>query len=162
MTSQSLLKNKRILVVDDEPDVLRSLEDLLSGYDVTTASNFKDAEQLLRHRHFDVAVLDIMGVDGYKLLDVAAERKVMAAVLTAHAMTPKDTVRSFKKGAVSFLPKESMGDIVILLEELLEDAQKNRNPLVRWLERWGSYFDQKFGSEWKKEEGDFWERFPFV
>jgi DNA-binding response OmpR family regulator len=161
VTKDSLLKNKRIIIVDDELDVLQTLQDLLSGFDVTTASEFGHASYLLRKEDFDIAIFDIMGVDGYKLLDIAAERKILALVLTAHALTPADTVRSFRKGAVSFLPKEHMPDIVGFLEEVLEDAQKSKNPLLRWLERWGSYFDEKFGPDWKKEDGKFWDRFTF-
>jgi len=39
----------------------------------------------LQTRPFDIAILDIMGVDGYGLLRVAKERGVVAVMLTAHA-----------------------------------------------------------------------------
>jgi len=42
--NESLLDGKRILIVDDEPDVLAILEDLLSMYDVVKASDFLEAK----------------------------------------------------------------------------------------------------------------------
>jgi len=42
-----------------------------------------------------------MGVDGYKLLEIAVERKVIAVMLTANALSPEDTVKSLKDGAAS-------------------------------------------------------------
>ena len=62
MSEYEYLEGKRILIVDDEPDVLDSLEDLLSMCEVTKASNFRDAKEYLRSQYFDIAVLDIMGV----------------------------------------------------------------------------------------------------
>ena len=41
------LPNKRILIVDDEPDVLESLKELLPMCDVVEASNFEDGKELL-------------------------------------------------------------------------------------------------------------------
>ena len=73
MSGRTLLDGKKILVVDDEPDVLMVLKDLLSMCDVITASAFDEAKELLESQDFDIAILDIMGVDGYGLLDVARE-----------------------------------------------------------------------------------------
>ena len=59
------LEGKRILIVDDEPDVLDTLADLLPMCVVTKASNFEQAKDLLESQYFDMAILDIMGVQGY-------------------------------------------------------------------------------------------------
>ena len=56
-----------------------------------------------------MAILDIMGVNGYKLLDIANDKKIPTAMLTAHALTPKDIVKSYKKGAAFYIPKDKMG-----------------------------------------------------
>ena len=50
MSEYDYLGGKRILIVDDEPDVLDSLEELLSMCEVTKASNFIDAENYLRNK----------------------------------------------------------------------------------------------------------------
>lgn len=49
-------------------------------------------------QYFDLAILDIMGVDGYKLLKIAVEQEIIAVMLTAHALSPEDTVKSFRMG----------------------------------------------------------------
>ena len=47
MRRKGLLKDKRILIVDDEPDVLETLQDLLEMCDVVKAFNFNAAKELL-------------------------------------------------------------------------------------------------------------------
>jgi DNA-binding response OmpR family regulator len=64
MDKDKLLEGKRILIVDDEPDVLATLEDLLPMCVVTRASTFEHAKDLLEDHYFDMAILDIMGVAG--------------------------------------------------------------------------------------------------
>ena len=105
---KSLLKGKKVLIVDDEPDVLDTLEELLSDCDLKKASTFEEAKALLEKEPFDIAVLDIMGVNGYKLLDIAKEKKVVPVMLTAHALSPENIVKSYREGAASYLPKDEM------------------------------------------------------
>jgi CheY-like chemotaxis protein len=93
-----MLEGKKILIVDDEPDVLDTLEDLLSMCEVVKASSFEEAVKQLESGPFDFVILDIMGVNGYALLDMAREKKLTALMLTAHALSPMDTVRSFRGG----------------------------------------------------------------
>ena len=76
MTDGSLLDGKKILAVDDEPDILEALEELLSMCELTKASTFDEAKDLLESMDFDIAILDIMGVDGYALLDIANRRNM--------------------------------------------------------------------------------------
>ena len=108
MAGRNLLDGKKILVVDDEPDVLDTLEGLLSMCAVKKASSFEEAAKLLETQAFDIAILDIMGVDGYKLLDIAKNRKVIPVMLTAHALSVENTLKSFREGAASYLPKDEM------------------------------------------------------
>jgi DNA-binding response OmpR family regulator len=61
---ENMMKGKRILIVDDEPDVLDTLEDLLSMCKVVKSTSFEDAKKQLETQSFDLAVLDIMGVNG--------------------------------------------------------------------------------------------------
>ena len=65
------LKNKRVLIVDDEVDILDLLEELLPMCHTVRASSFEEARDILESQYFDIAILDIMGVDGYKLLEIA-------------------------------------------------------------------------------------------
>lgn len=156
-----LLDGKRVLIVDDEPDVLETLAQLLPMCDVKMASTFEEAKGFLEKEEFDIAVLDIMGVDGYKLLEISRERDVIAVMLTAHALSPANIVRSFKGGAASYIPKDEMTNIAEFLEELLEAKEKGRHFWWRWLDRWSTFYEKKFGPDWQKEDKEFWEKFKY-
>jgi len=151
--------HKRVLIVDDEPDVLESLEELLPMCDVVKATNFEEAKDLLETQYFDIAILDIMGVDGYKLLEIANKRKVIPVMLTAHALSVEDTVKSYREGAASYVPKEEMANIVTYLNDILEAQEQGKSFWWRWLDRFAAYYDRKFGPDWQKKDEEFWKRF---
>jgi CheY-like chemotaxis protein len=115
---------KRVLIVDDEPDVLDALAELLPMCSVTKASTFEQAKEQFENHPFDIAILDIMGVDGYELLEIAIKKNAIALMVTAHALSPEHTVTSFRKGAAFFVPKEEMGHIEMFLNDVLEAEEK--------------------------------------
>ena len=161
MEKKSLLRYQRILIVDDEPDILETLEELLIMCDVVKASSFDEAKELLEIQYFDMAILDIMGINGFKLLEIANKKNVIAVMLTAHALSPDNTVRSFKEGAAYYVPKDEMGNIKVFLNDILEAKEKGKKFWWRWLDRFSSYYDKKFGSDWQKDDKDFWEQFKY-
>jgi DNA-binding NtrC family response regulator len=154
-----LLDYKRVLIVDDEPDVLDTLEEVLSMCDVVKAQSFAAAKEILETQYFDIAVLDIMGVDGYRLLEIANERGVLAVMFTAHALTPQDTVKSFKEGAALYVPKDKLNDMPTYLNDVLEAQEQGKQFWWRWFDRFGSYYNKKFGKNWRKVDEDFWKNF---
>lgn len=161
MAEKELLEGKRILLVDDEPDVLDTLEDLLPMCKTMKASNFKAAQDLLETEYFDMAILDIMGVKGFNLLEIANQRKVIAVMLTAHALSPDTVVKSYKEGAAFYLPKEKMVNIAFFLNDILEAKEQGKSTWARWYDRLGSFFEKKFGENWQKDDPEFWKKFPF-
>ena len=161
MSKYPHIESKRILIVDDEPDVLDSLEDLLGMCQLTRASSFADARNLLENRFFNIVILDIMGVGGYELLEIATATNVTAVMLTAHAFSPDNLVKSYQMGAASYLPKEEMINIASFLNDIMEAKQKGNNPWTGWYGRMGSFLEKRFGADWQKPDQAFWERFPF-
>ena len=161
MNQEDLLKNKKILIVDDEPDILEALAGLLPMCQVVEAAGFEEAKALLDTQPFDLAILDIMGVEGYKLLEIANAKKVTAVMLTAHALSPGSIVKSYKEGAASYIPKEEMVNIVTFLNDILEAQRSGKNVWGRWLERLDAYLAKRFGHDWQKNDKEFWEKFPF-
>ena len=59
MTADSPLKDKVILVVDDEPDVLETVEEILDMCQVQKAADYDTAVQYLSGYTYDVVILDI-------------------------------------------------------------------------------------------------------
>lgn len=160
MGEKDILEGKRILVVDDEPDVLETLEDLLSMADVVKASSFESAKAQLGESHFDLAVLDIMGVNGYELLAICTRKNIPAVMLTSHALTPENIVQSFKLGAASFIPKDRIADIPNFLNDVLEAKGRGEPVWSHWSVRIGeNYWEKKFGAKWKEKEKKFWKDF---
>ena len=158
MTKSKLLDGKEILIVDDEPDVLETLEGLLEMCRVTKASSFQEARGLLETRDFDMAILDIMGVDGYELLRIANEKKVIAVMLTAHSLSTESTVKSYHEGAAFFVPKDEMAHITTFLTDVLEAHEKGQDHWSSWLHRLGPFYDKRFGSDWKERDKEFWQK----
>jgi len=156
MAEKNRLHGKKILIVDDELDVLESLEEVLSGCELYRASSFDEAKEMMSG-DLDMVILDIMGVNGYALLDMAAKMNLLAIMLTAHALTLDDTVKSYKKGAAFFVPKEKMADIESILMDVLAAREKGENHWQKWLDRMGDYYERRFGANWKDSHKDFWE-----
>jgi DNA-binding NtrC family response regulator len=150
------LRGKRILIVDDEADVLESLVEILDACFVDAAPNFETAQKFLNRNDYDAAILDIMGVDGYKLLELANQLGIPALMLTAHALSPDHLVKSLKEGARAYLPKDKMADVEVYLADLLADTPKHRAGSGNWLKRIQPFFDRKFGAGWKEKHPDFW------
>jgi DNA-binding NtrC family response regulator len=160
MSDTTLLEGKKILVVDDEADVLEVMVDLLKMCKVATASNFEDAKKLLETQTFDLAVLDIMGVDGYGLLKIANRKKIPAVMLTAHAFNPPNLVKSIREGAAAYVPKEEITHIADFLNDVLVAKATGKSPWGAWQDRLpSSFFDRRWGAAWRDTDKDFWETF---
>ncbi len=160
MTNSVLsLKGKKILVVDDEQDILETVKDVLDDAEIETADNYQEAADKIEKNIYDIVVLDIMGVNGLKLLEKAVKRGLPAVMLTAHAISPEKLIESIRKGAISYLPKESLMNLDSLLSEIL-NAHEQKKPSWKLLfDKMGEYFDKRFGKNWKDKNKDFWTEF---
>ena len=157
MDPNKLLHGKRILVVDDEPDVLESLIELLDMCKIDTASSFEEGKQQLETEPYDLAILDIMGVDGFELLKVANKCGTPALMLTAHGLSEENLKRSAEEGACYYAPKEKMHEIHIFVADVLEALEKKKSTWDKFFERLASYYDKRFhGTNWREQEEAFW------
>lgn len=144
-----ILEGKRLLAVDDEPDVLDIIVDVLHSSEVVTADSFDSAHALISQESFDLVILDIMGVNGFALLEACRENKMPAAMLTANAINVQSLNLAIKLGAVSFLPKEELHRLPELIAEILEDLQKGKTHWERLFRRLGPFFKEKLGVLWE-------------
>jgi len=160
MENNDLLSGKKLLIVDDEPDVLDTLKEMLYMCDISLALSFDEAKELIESQHYDLAILDIAGVNGYKLLEIANKHKIICVMLTANALTPHNLMRAYQEGAASFIPKDKMVDIQIFLNDILEAKEKGKSFWWRWLTRLSySYWENKFGAaDLRDIDKEFWEK----
>ncbi len=119
------MNRKKILIVDDNKDILESLNLLLSNtYDLSLAFNGKSALQLLNKKQFDLAIVDLKMEDmnGIELLEkikeISPSTKVI--ILTAHGSIEL-AVKALKKGASDFIEKPFQVDkLLITIENILK------------------------------------------
>ena len=143
------LNGKKILIVDDEPDVLEALCELLDMCVVDYARNFETAARLLRENSYDAAIFDIMGVRGYDLLQLARDRELPALMLTAHALSPDHLVKSLKGGAFAYIPKDEMVDTAFYLDDMIQGKLKGNRKSRSWFTKLSSVYEKRFGSDWR-------------
>jgi CheY-like chemotaxis protein len=156
MDTSKILKDKVVLVVDDEVDVTDTVEEVLDMCHIRKANDYDMARQLLMSYTFDIVILDIMGVNGFELLKLSVKRGFPTVMLTAYALTPEALEKSIKLGAVSFLPKEKMSE----LDDFIADVVlKNGQPVWEKLfDNLGGFFNKHFGPDWK-QRNEFFEEF---
>ena len=120
---RSILNGKRILGVNDEPDILEILEEEILGACPTCrfekATNYQQAVERMMHLTYDLVILDNIGVRGFDLLECAVAYHRPAVMLTDYALKPDVLKRSIEMGARAYLPKEELGEIVPFLEDVL-------------------------------------------
>jgi DNA-binding NtrC family response regulator len=118
---------ERILVVDDEPNMLRLLKTILmdkTGYEVATTNNPLEVAKLLQEEHFDLVVSDLKMplVDGIDLIDII--KKIDPAkpiiIITAYG-TIETAEEAIQKGAYDFITKPFRKEtILITIKRALE------------------------------------------
>jgi DNA-binding NtrC family response regulator len=156
MNTESILKDKAVLIVDDEPDILDSITEQLDMCRIYRAADYEIALQLMAALKFDIVILDVMGVRGFELLKKSVSKGFPTVMLTAHAMTPEALKESIQLGAVSFLPNEMMAELDTYLADVITGSKN-----MVWknlLDKLGDYFDRRFGPDWK-EKDDFFKKF---
>lgn len=119
-----------VLVVDDEPNILMSLDFLMrkEGYQVFVARNGKEAIEIVERQVPDVVILDIMmpEVDGYEVCQYIRwqEASKHSKVIFLSAKTKEaDIQKGYEVGANLFLAKPfSTKNLLIKVKELLAEG----------------------------------------
>ena len=154
-----LLKDRKILVVDDEPDILETVEELLDMCSLDTAASFEEAKKLLSNNQYDLSILDIMGVSGYDVLDLARKKDIPALMLTAHALTPENLKESIQKGADSYIPKDELANLTDHVADVIKARISGKQGYGAWFSILKPFFDKSFGKGWRNKDRSFWNNF---
>ncbi|MCD4678079.1 MAG: universal stress protein [Desulfobacula sp.] len=157
--TEDLLTDRRILVVDDEPDILETVEELLDMCSLDTAATFDEAKKLLENNIYDMAILDIMGVSGYDVLELARKKDIPALMLTAHALTPENLKESIQKGADSYIPKDELANLISHVADVIKARIEGKQGYGAWFPNLKPFFDKSFGKGWREKDRSFWNSF---
>jgi len=118
---------ERILVVDDEPNMLRLLKTIImdkTGYVVITTNNPLEVSKLLQEESFDLVITDLKMplVDGLDLIDIVkkVDAKLPIIIITAYGTT-ETAEEAVQKGAYDFITKPFRKEtILITIKRALE------------------------------------------
>jgi CheY-like chemotaxis protein len=151
----SFLDGKTILAVDDERDVLEVLreeiEDACSTCKFDQATTYEEAAGKLQSGGYDLVILDIMGVRGFDLLEMATKKGMKVVMLTAHALNSDALKRAYDMKARAYLPKNKLGEIVPFLEDVFNTEYESG--WKRLLGKLEGFFDEQFEPDWKNKIG---------
>jgi len=101
----------KILIVDDEPDMLKLLSMILrekTSYETTTTNNPLEAIELMKQGGFDLVISDLKmpGLDGLEIIDAVRkiDEDIPVIIITAFASL-ESASEAIKKGGFDFITK---------------------------------------------------------
>lgn len=118
----------KILVVDDDPTLLRFLQDFLreEKYSVIAAANGNEALRQAYREHPDLVVLDVMmpGMDGFELTRIVRETRETPILLLTARGEAEDRIRGLSLGADDYLAKPfEPEELVLRINAILRRAR---------------------------------------
>ncbi|MFM2315218.1 MAG: hypothetical protein RLZZ04_4494 [Cyanobacteriota bacterium] len=133
MKDNSLKDNKKLLLIDDDPNLILLVKDYLEfrGYNVDTAENGREALELLDNLVPDMIICDVMmpEMDGYTLVKHIREEPVTNRIpvlfLSAKGQS-QDRVKGLNEGADVYMSKPFEP------EELVAQVESSLKQIKRW------------------------------
>ena len=125
----------RILVIDDEPEILDKLRNILENerYTIDTADNGKTALERIWDNEYDLILLDIMlpHHDGFEILEEVRQAKITTPVLMLTAKSSvEDRVNGLNLGADDYLVKPFSVDELLARIRALIRRSKSGTPVI--------------------------------
>ncbi len=142
--------NTRVLIVDDDPDLLASFEDLLdleTNYQVFTATNARKAEEIARRNSPQIALIDVMlgSVNGLDLIPRLKQHcpEIICIVMTASRLA-ENSVQAVRSGADEFLYKPLEPENLLRNLDQFKTLQRFQHETAESNRRFRSVFNQTF------------------
>jgi two-component system, OmpR family, response regulator len=126
----------RLLVVEDEEDLRRGLEQALreDGYAVDAASDGKDGIHKAETWDYDAIVLDVMlpGMDGWEILNRLRKKKKTPVLMLTARDAVRDRVRGLDLGADDYLVKPfNLPELLARVRALIRRSTGTANPVLK-------------------------------
>lgn len=131
-----VFEGQRILIVDDEPNMLHMLSSILrqDGFDPVCAQTAKEALQLTSTDKFDFVLSDVRmpGMDGIQLVEQLRKRGEDVIVILMSAYGNVDlALEAMRKGAYDYISKPFKTDEVVLTLRKAAERERLRREVVR-------------------------------
>ena len=128
-----MTRGARMLVVDDEPQILRSLRTALTaaGYDIQTAATGEEALRLLQGRLPDLVILDLVlpGISGLEVCRRLREHSSVPILVLSARGEERDKVAALDLGADDYLTKPfGVEELLARIRAALRRAAGVRGP----------------------------------
>jgi two-component system response regulator AtoC len=122
------IPRKKLLIIDDEENMLHMLEALLSrsGYDISSTRSGSEALVYMQHHKFDFILCDVRmpEMDGFSFLEKTLEKHVDATIIMMSAYGNIDiAIAAMKAGAYDFISKPFKKDEVLLTLKKAEERE---------------------------------------
>jgi DNA-binding NtrC family response regulator len=128
--------SERILVIDDEPDMLMLLRMIIednTSYEVETTNNPAEGLKMLTEEAYDLVISDLKmpGMDGLELFDELRKMRpdIPVIIITAYG-SPEAADEALKKGISDFITKPFRKDTILFtMKRVLELTMLKRENL---------------------------------
>jgi two-component system OmpR family response regulator len=125
----------RLLIVEDEPRLLRSLAKALreEGYAVDTADNGEDGLFKAETCNYDVVLLDAMlpALDGWQVLERLRRKRLTPVLMLTARDAPQDRVRGLDTGADDYLVKPfDLHELFARVRALIRRTAGHARPII--------------------------------
>ena len=131
---QPVSSRGRILVVEDEPDIVRGLTDALEfeGFEVFAAADGRTGVRMMTERSPDLVILDLMlpDINGYQVCEqIRATNQVVPIIILTARGQELDKIRGLEVGADDYVTKPfSLGELLARIKAILRRLQRAQPP----------------------------------
>ncbi len=122
---------RRILVVEDEPDIARGLRDALEfeQFEVTTTGHGREGIRILRERGSDLIILDLMlpDINGFSVCEEIRQSHPLVPIIMLTARSQEvDKIRGLEAGADDYVTKPfSIGELVARINAIFRRLHRS-------------------------------------
>lgn len=127
-------RKQRVLIVEDEPDIVRGLRDALEfeGYEVVDHDEGRPGVREMRERGADLVILDLMlpDINGYQVCEeIRAFNQVVPVIILTARGQELDKIRGLEAGADDYVTKPfSVGELLARIKAIFRRLQRSSPP----------------------------------